>query len=247
MLWKVVLFVVCVYQVAEGEIIMSNREFYEKYVIKTTGESETSEAALSNAIDGVTAIAYCKLTELGVSVPKHRNPVFTYYPTHVYLKRCLGGCPLNRLACKPTIEQVQIRLMVTKSRGDKFELEGKEQIQMENHTDCHCECKEEADDCGPLKNHEAHNCECVCKDPVMCEEGMVWNKEVCKCECRSVNVCDDNEIFSPNTCKCLRDSSIGGTTDGMSQATFEQICPSKLCPPPQIIAFNEDPCICKFA
>jgi len=133
-------------------------------------------------------------------------------PSHVEVNRCDGGCFHRQQSCLPTrvkkknIPILLARCTIHSEKCDKICAE----IEVDEHTECGCECKTKRHHCNEKQIYREELCSCHCRDlsevQACHDSGRVWDPGMCMCRCplASLQQCSTNFVFDfTNSCKCI--------------------------------------------
>ncbi|GIX95369.1 PDGF_2 domain-containing protein [Caerostris extrusa] len=137
------------------------------------------------------------------------DPSLVIWPVCTRVRRCGGCCSSKLLHCVPT-KTSTITLKVIKARyphpgAEMLELEGYENVRMEQHDRCACQCRQEERDCTSEQIYQPATCRCVCRnhhEAVRCKQpDHFWDMKDCTCKCRHHLECSTGSVFNNSSCK----------------------------------------------
>lgn len=137
-------------------------------------------------------------------------------PSHVEANRCDGSCSHRQQSCLPTrirkkkVPVVLAQCTIHAGKCAKICAE----VEIEEHTECGCECKIKRHHCNVKQVYRDELCSCHCRDlsevQACHESGRVWDPGMCMCRCplASLQQCSTNFVFDfTNSCKCIPEES----------------------------------------
>ncbi|CAL1280773.1 unnamed protein product [Larinioides sclopetarius] len=138
------------------------------------------------------------------------DPSLVIWPVCTRVRRCGGCCSSKLLHCVATRTSI-ITVKVIKARyphpgAEMLELEGYENVRLEQHDRCACKCRQEERDCTPEQRYQPGQCRCVCRnhhEAARCKQpDQYWDTKECTCKCRHQSDCSTGSVFNNNSCKC---------------------------------------------
>ncbi|KFM78688.1 Platelet-derived growth factor subunit A, partial [Stegodyphus mimosarum] len=138
------------------------------------------------------------------------DPSLVIWPICTRVRRCGGCCSSKLLHCVAT-RKSSITVKVIKARyphpeAEMLELEGYENVKLEQHDRCACKCRQEEQDCTPKQKYQPGQCRCVCRnqhDAGLCKQPeQLWDNKDCECKCRHQSDCSTGSVFNVDKCKC---------------------------------------------
>jgi len=168
-------------------------------------------------LGAVRAKVHCQPRPRLVRLPwPNDTSVHKMTPSHVEVNRCSGGCFHRQQSCLPTrVKKKKIPVLLAQcaihsSKCDKICAE----VEIDEHTDCGCECKIKRHHCNEKQFYREELCSCHCKDlsevQACHDSGRVWDPGMCMCRCplASLQQCSTNYVFDfTNSCKCIPEES----------------------------------------
>lgn len=86
-----------------------------------------------------------------------------------------------------------------------LELEGYENVRLEQHDRCACKCRQEEANCTSQQWYQPAQCRCVCRnqqDASRCRQSdQYWDNKECACKCRNQPECSTGSVFNTESCK----------------------------------------------
>jgi hypothetical protein len=160
---------------------------------------------------------YCQPRPRLVRLPwPNDTSVHKMTPSHVEANRCDGSCFHRQQSCLPTrVKKKKIPVLLAEctihsGKCDKTCAE----VEIEEHTECGCECKMKRHHCNAKQVYREELCSCHCRDlsevQACHESGRIWDPGMCMCRCplASLQQCSTNFVFDfTNSCKCIPEES----------------------------------------
>ncbi|ELU02884.1 hypothetical protein CAPTEDRAFT_220370 [Capitella teleta] len=197
--------------------------------------------------------AGCQPKDVTVTLPSDPDPSVLYYPSCVTAKRCGGCCMQDQHECGPT-RVSKINNKVVKARypylgAPNFLFEGLVDVELDNHLECSCQCKNKPHHCDIAKHvYEAATCSCRCRNEDQrenCVAPQTWDNHKCACTCPALKYCQAHEYFSFSTCRC--ETSRDVVSDALSVGTVvDQVCVSTRCRANYVAMNIMGQCQCKM-
>ena len=146
---------------------------------------------------------FCSLTRTSfkISFPAMKSKTFVNFlgykePNMIHLARCKGKCGNNNTAvnCVPTsLREKKVEMMVKSFLVESEPEEKYQEIILEEHLECGCECSQEvAKECAGYLDPTSCKCECDMTEHrharLLCgmRRDMYWDYEACQCNTKSV-------------------------------------------------------------
>ncbi|KAG0722755.1 Vascular endothelial growth factor A [Chionoecetes opilio] len=150
----------------------------------------------------------CKPKKVAVPLPNPDRHHTELQPECVYIKQCSGCCNSPQLECLPIKTKTKTfpaMELTSVSSGLQFTKDQKiRMVKVEEHRECHCECKVRREHCTPSQVYNEDACQCQCPAHLSrsCPTRKVWNEKECRCECRRPQNCTTGRYFDVNSCRC---------------------------------------------
>ncbi|OQV18751.1 hypothetical protein BV898_07189 [Hypsibius exemplaris] len=157
--------------------------------------------------------ARCLPRDTVVPMPKPKNITLVMWPECTVVKQCGGCCGNNNLQCKPTRSStINRKGMHLGYVNGRLQIVEQTVVSLTEHTECACQCRQNASDCNTLQRYEPGNCRCVCLNQDMannCGPNRVWDAERCECKCPNAGgTCPVGFHFDHNHyCSCISNNT----------------------------------------
>jgi len=155
--------------------------------------------------------AGCKTLKVVVPLNSDSNPRLVMFPRCTHAERCAGCCSGPKFSCQPTeIIVTNVTVIKTLYVGGQKPLKylGQQDVAIEEHSNCRCQCKIKASDCNAHQVYNARSCRCECRDKATAatcvSPGRRWDSDSCLCLCAFEIPCSTGLYFNHNTCSCQR-------------------------------------------
>ncbi|CAG5119947.1 unnamed protein product, partial [Candidula unifasciata] len=140
------------------------------------------------------------------------NPNIVYFPRCTKIERCGGCCASPHLECVPSYTERESYKVIKAEQpypgSSHLEWKGEyHTVIIDRHVNCRVQCTLTPDKCGPKKQFQERQCDCVCRDYQRCTPPKVWDPEECECKCAEIlQCCKAGEVcgltFMRDVCEC---------------------------------------------